>query len=79
MTVIPNYGPQFGPFDVIGCGVQFHEDCYKIFYTLNGRYLGVAFVIYNSAVLFPIVGIDATISVTFNFGSEQFLFDFDNL
>lgn len=32
------YGPIYGMFDVIGCGVDFEKD--EMFFTKNGDYLG---------------------------------------
>ena len=68
------YGPRFGANDVIGCGVCVHSR--KIFYTLNGKFLGVAFTAKASNYpLYPLVGLDSHCSIHFNFGQLPFVFD----
>lgn len=65
------YGPQFGIDDVVGCGLRYDRN--EIFFTLNGRYLGVAFANVNGK-FYPTVGIDAKVQITFNFGLLPFAF-----
>jgi len=68
------YGPRFRSGDVVGCGIS--TSSRRIFFTLNGEYLGPAFTAKpHQLPLFPVVGIDSFCPVTFNFGSEPFLFD----
>ena len=63
---------------MIGCGVCVHSR--KIFYTLNGTFLGVAFVAKPSQLpLYPIVGLDSHASVHFNFGQRPFAFELSSL
>lgn len=33
------YGPTYGMFDVIGCGVDYEKD--ELFFTKNGKYIGM--------------------------------------
>jgi len=33
------FGPTYGMFDVVGCGVDFEKD--EIFFTKNGEYIGM--------------------------------------
>lgn len=52
----------------------------QVFYTLNGRYLGVAFTANAQQLpLHPIVGIDTHAEIAFNFGQRPFEFDTDAL
>ena len=48
----------------------------RIFFTLNGAYLGAAFTAKPLQLpLYPVAGIDSFSSVSFNFGAEPFAFD----
>lgn len=81
--------PCFGAADVVGCGVlQAVEGAgadavlhapRKIFYTLNGVFMGFAFDldIPSNVPLWPCVGVDTKQWLSFNFGSEPFQYDLD--
>ena len=67
------YGPTFGAGSVVGCGIDYH--CRRVFYTLNGQFLGYA----PGGVLtaeqlaldwFPTVGLDSHAAVQCNFGRD---------
>ena len=69
------YGPGFGVGDVVGCGFNYHSG--SIFFTLNGQHLGDAFTVTTancSLSLYPTVGVDAHVQISFNFGLEPFRF-----
>ena len=77
---LKSFGPTFGPGDTVGCGLDIAKR--EIFYTLNGKMLGVAFSdIDPNLVLYPTVGIDANVVVRFNFGlvSKPFACSLENL
>eukprot|EP00658_Telonema_sp_P-2_P084178 TRINITY_DN9273_c0_g2_i2.p1 TRINITY_DN9273_c0_g2~~TRINITY_DN9273_c0_g2_i2.p1 ORF type:complete len:133 (-),score=32.82 TRINITY_DN9273_c0_g2_i2:95-493(-) len=70
------YGPQFGPGDTVGCGIDFRHS--QVFFTLNGEYLGPAFdsgQIDLNQPLYPSAGIDCLNLIEFNFGERPFQFD----
>ena len=69
------YGPPYGVGDVVGCGLDYKTR--EIFFTLNGKYLGVAFTDVKGT-LFPTVGIDSKNPVALNFGERPFAFDMDS-
>lgn len=81
--------PSFGAADVVGCGLlQAVEGAgadavlhapRKIFYTLNGVFMGFAFDldIPSNVPLWPCVGVDTKQWLSFNFGSEPFQYDLD--
>ncbi len=74
------YGPKFGVGDTIGCGVNYVNG--GIFYTLNGDFLGYAWlneqlVSEGRTDLFPTVGVDSKDFIAYNFGNESpFVFNF---
>ena len=70
------YGPTFATDDVIGCCFDLTEK--QIFFTKNGKNLGVAFTEVTSTKLFPTVGLQTPgEKIEVNFGQSEFIFDFD--
>ena len=66
-----SWGPPFQAGDTVGCGL----DCClcSIFYTLNGRFLGVAHQAIPPADYYPVVGVDSSDTVRVNLlGPFQF-------
>jgi len=72
---LSQFGPSFGLGDIVGCGIDYRD--HSIFYTLNGNFLGKAFKNIQTGIeLFPTIGIDANVTVEFNYG-EKNPFSFD--
>eukprot|EP01112_Ceratiomyxa_fruticulosa_P015698 TRINITY_DN4655_c0_g2_i1.p1 TRINITY_DN4655_c0_g2~~TRINITY_DN4655_c0_g2_i1.p1 ORF type:complete len:855 (-),score=165.24 TRINITY_DN4655_c0_g2_i1:85-2649(-) len=69
------YGPVWNKDDVIGCGIDTNTS--TIFYTQNGRYLGVAFDhVDRNFDYYPAVGLHSReCKIKGNFGLEPFAFD----
>jgi len=80
-NMIRVYGPTYKEGDTVGCGVNYQNG--GIFYTLNGDFLGYAWmneknVLEGKVDLFPTVGVDTNNPLAFNFGSRPFVFDFQD-
>mmetsp|Transcript_2505 Transcript_2505/g.3684 ORF Transcript_2505/g.3684 Transcript_2505/m.3684 type:complete len:461 (+) Transcript_2505:56-1438(+) len=78
-SILYRYGPKFGRGDTVGCGVDYTHgkgvSC-DIFFTLNGKFLGVAFLNVRGGRLYPTIGIDSTAPIVLNVGKhEPFIFD----
>jgi hypothetical protein len=72
---LSQFGPSFGLGDIVGCGIDYRD--HSIFYTLNGNFLGKAFKNIQTGIeFFPTIGIDANVTVEFNYG-EKIPFSFD--
>jgi hypothetical protein len=75
---------KFGVGDVMGCGIvalpSSEGFTRGVFYTKNGSFLGVAFIITDSRrPIYPCAGIDAHWAVRFNFGTRPYAFDVDSI
>eukprot|EP00811_Abedinium_folium_P012214 NODE_21322_length_759_cov_4.742089.p3 GENE.NODE_21322_length_759_cov_4.742089~~NODE_21322_length_759_cov_4.742089.p3 ORF type:complete len:163 (+),score=30.05 NODE_21322_length_759_cov_4.742089:226-714(+) len=82
--------PTFGAGDVVGCGIMAigSEGCVGlrdtnggIFFSLNGIFLGVVFIVScrPKPFLWPCVGFDGCLPLSFNFGDRPFALDLDAL
>jgi hypothetical protein len=73
-----SYTTRFGLNDIIGCGLTFDR---KVFYTLNGDNLGVAFEISETDFeegLTPAIRLGKGCEIQANFGKEPFVFDINS-
>jgi hypothetical protein len=66
------YWMMIGAGDTVGCGLDYFTN--SIFFTHNGRHLGVAFQ-HVSGAFYPVVGVDATWPLRINLGEQPFKFD----
>ncbi|VDK82512.1 unnamed protein product [Litomosoides sigmodontis] len=71
------YGPTFKMNDVIGCGVDFVRK--SIFFTKNGRHLGIAIMeVENVVDLYPMIGLQKHGAIAdSNFGQYPFKYDIE--
>lgn len=77
--MVKQFGPQFGPGDTIGCGIDYAKK--GIFFTLNGTFLGYGWegnveeeILKND--MYPVVGVDTNCPVHLNLGGDvPFAFD----
>ncbi|CAG8525553.1 2424_t:CDS:2 [Cetraspora pellucida] len=63
------YGPTWGKGDTIGCG--YRPDDGEIFFTINGKFLGVAFSELKHT-WYPSIGTDGSCELEVNFGDTEF-------
>ncbi|RHY32638.1 hypothetical protein DYB32_004324 [Aphanomyces invadans] len=66
------YGPTFGCGDTVGCLLLDHS---SIVYTLNGQAAGPPIPCRPTSPLFPVVGVDTSDAIEWNFGQNPFVFD----
>ena len=80
--MIRAFGPTFGVGDTVGCGINYSNG--GIFYTLNGQFLGYAWIQEENLCSisrkrkewYPCVGVDSNKPLYCNFGHEiPFRFD----
>lgn len=76
MKKAPRSIPRFGQGDVVGCGVAKLKESFGIFFTLNGRFLGVSFLLRASSEprFWPCISVDASWQISVNFGARPFSF-----
>ena len=68
------YGPVFEVNDVVGCGVNFENQ--TCFFTLNGKFLGIAFRDIPISTFYPTVGIGSDNElIEVNFGQTPFIYN----
>jgi len=73
-----SYSKPFGINDTVGCGINFRDNV--IFFTRNGKFLGVAFLISDTLhEIWPVIGVDTLEIVSVNFGAQPFKYKFDPL
>jgi hypothetical protein len=72
-SVFDAYAPSFTPNDIVGCGYNREES--TVYFTLNGKYLGAAFVNVSEVMMLPFVAVKSPhVTIAINLGQEPFLF-----
>jgi hypothetical protein len=72
-----SYSESYGSHDIIGCGINYHKQV--IFFTKNGKYLGIAFK-KISGIYYATVGLHSYGElIRINFGQSFFKFDVQNM
>jgi hypothetical protein len=73
-------GKPFGADDNIGCGIQYIDGNFSIFFTKNGNLLEELYEIKNEGLteFYPVIAIDSFNKVNVNFGKKPFCFDLQN-
>ncbi|ELR18451.1 SPRY domain containing protein [Acanthamoeba castellanii str. Neff] len=70
------FGPRFGTGDTVGCGLIYETG--EVFFTKNGKFLGVGYSNAQGKELFPSVGLHSSAEkVVFNLGKKPFKFNFE--
>ncbi|KAK9806165.1 hypothetical protein WJX72_003712 [[Myrmecia] bisecta] len=73
-----DYGPKFEAGDIIGAGLHLGKQ--EMFFTKNGKHLGLAFREIVTVPLYPTIGLHSKNErVTVNFGQHPFKFDLEGL
>ena len=68
------YGPRFGKGDIVGCGISLATK--TVFFTKNGRSLGVAVSKMENQFWYPTVGLGTrNDKIRINFGQDTFLYN----
>ena len=70
------WGERFNPGDVIGCGINY-EGKGEVFWTKNGKFLGVSHIGPQADVYYPAIGVENNGAIfRVNFGKTPFQFSF---
>lgn len=70
------WGERFNPGDVIGCGINFERNG-EVFWTKNGKFLGVSHIGPQSEAYYPAIGVENDGAIfRVNFGKTPFQFSF---
>ena len=68
------YGPTFDIDDVVGCGIL--VDSMSVFFTINGRFLGIAESCLPNQIWYPTIGLHSeNEEVEVNFGQKPFVYN----
>jgi len=70
-----HYGPSYEVGDVVGCCINFIDK--KVFYTKNGKNLGMTGIAIPDQPIFVCIGLYTGSEMKVNFGQEPFVFDIE--
>ncbi|ORX41668.1 hypothetical protein BCR36DRAFT_587878 [Piromyces finnis] len=70
-----HYGPSYEVGDVVGCCINFIDK--KVFYTKNGKNLGMTGIAIPDQPIFVCIGLYTGSEMKVNFGQEPFIFDIE--